>query len=53
MIQRNVILYMKEQGLKIVTINTRLRSIRAYFNFLYKQKLIRKNPVENIKLLKD
>ncbi|KOR84427.1 recombinase XerD [Bacillus sp. FJAT-22058] len=52
-IQRNVILYMKEQGLKTVTINTRLRAIRAYFNFLYKQKHIRKNPFENIKLLKD
>lgn len=44
---------MKEQSLKTVTINTRLRAIRAYFNFLYKQKYIRKNPVENIKLLKD
>lgn len=52
-IQRNIILYMKEQGLKTVTINTRLRAIRSYFNFLYKQKHIRKNPMKNIKLLKD
>lgn len=48
-IQRNV----KEQGLKTVSINTRLRAIRSYFNFLYKQKHIRKNPVKDIKLLKD
>jgi integrase/recombinase XerD len=52
-IQKNVILYMKELGLKTVTINTRLRAIRSYFNFLYKQKYIRKNPMEGIKLLKD
>ncbi|WP_018933300.1 tyrosine-type recombinase/integrase [Gracilibacillus lacisalsi] len=52
-IKRNVILYMQEQGLKVVTINTRLRAIRTYFNFLHKQKYIKHNPVENIKLLKD
>jgi integrase/recombinase XerD len=52
-IQKNVILYMKELGLKTVTINTRLRAIRSYFNFLHKQKYIRKNPMEGIKLLKD
>lgn len=52
-IQKNVILYMKELGLKTVTINTRLRAIRSYFNFLHKQKHIRKNPVDGVKLLKD
>ncbi|QYG87811.1 site-specific integrase [Bacillus atrophaeus] len=52
-IQENIILYMKEQGLKTVTINTHLRAIRSYFNFLYKQKHIRKNPVEGVRLLKD
>jgi integrase/recombinase XerD len=46
-------MYMKEQGLRTVTINTRLKAIRSYFNFLYKQKLIRQNPVEGVKLLKD
>ncbi|MFC7320067.1 tyrosine-type recombinase/integrase [Halobacillus campisalis] len=50
----NVILYMKNyKGNRIVTINTRLRALRALFNFLSKQKHIPKNPFENIKLLKD
>ncbi|WP_078429116.1 tyrosine-type recombinase/integrase [Alkalihalobacterium alkalinitrilicum] len=52
-INKNIILYMKEQGLKTVTINTRLRAIRSYFNFLYKQKYIRNNPMDDVKLLKD
>jgi integrase/recombinase XerD len=50
----NVILYMKNyKGNRIVSINTRLRALRAFFNFLYKRKHIPKNPMENIKLLKD
>ncbi|SEI14489.1 integrase/recombinase XerD [Halobacillus karajensis] len=52
--KENVILYMKNyKGNRIVTINTRLRALRALFNFLSKQKHIPKNPFENIKLLKD
>jgi len=53
-IKENVILYMRNyKGLRVVTINTRLRALRAFFNFLYKQKYVPKNPFENIRLLKD
>lgn len=41
------------KGSRVVTINTRLRALRAFYNFLYKQKHISNNPMENIKLLKD
>ncbi|MFM9532387.1 tyrosine-type recombinase/integrase [Lysinibacillus sp. IITD104] len=53
-IKEKVILYMRNyKGSKVVSVNTRLRGLRAFFNFLYKQKYIPKNPMENIKLLKD
>lgn len=53
-IKENVILYMRNyKGIRVVSINTRLRALRSFFNFLYKQKHIPKNPMENIKLLKD
>lgn len=53
-IKNNVILYMRNfKGSRVVTINTRLRALRAFYNFLYKQKHIPNNPMENIKLLKD
>lgn len=48
------IIYSKEVlELKIVSINTRLRAIRAFFNFAYKHGYIPKNPFANIQLLKD
>jgi integrase/recombinase XerD len=52
-IKRNVIMYMKEKGLKTVSINSRLRAMRAFFNFLEGQHLIRCNPMKDIKLLRD
>ncbi|WP_394175615.1 tyrosine-type recombinase/integrase [Guptibacillus hwajinpoensis] len=53
-IKRNIILYMKDtKKLQVVTINTRLRAIRAFFNYLYREKHIKHNPVKDIKLLKD
>ncbi|ATO38038.1 recombinase XerD [Geobacillus thermodenitrificans] len=55
-IKQNVILYMKNQkNCKTVTINTRLRALRAFFNFLEREKIISKkqNPFHEIKLLKD
>ncbi|TXC89882.1 tyrosine-type recombinase/integrase [Metabacillus litoralis] len=53
-IKENVILYMRNyKGNRIVSINTRLRALRSFFNFLYNQKQIPNNPMENIKLLKD
>ncbi|WP_340454769.1 tyrosine-type recombinase/integrase [Peribacillus butanolivorans] len=39
--------------MKVTTINTRLRALRAFYNFLCKSKLIDKNPMKNIKLLRD
>ncbi|WP_282035021.1 tyrosine-type recombinase/integrase [Metabacillus indicus] len=52
-IKEFIIKYMRRKGLKVVTINTRLRAIRAFFNFLFDQGYISKNPVKNMKLLKD
>ncbi|MCA0992964.1 tyrosine-type recombinase/integrase [Pseudalkalibacillus hwajinpoensis] len=53
-IKENVILYMrKSKGAKVVSVNTRLRALRAFFNFLHKNNHVPKNPMENIKLLKD
>ncbi|MDY0943430.1 tyrosine-type recombinase/integrase [Priestia megaterium] len=44
---------MSKQSIKITTINTRLRALRSFYNFLCKNKLIDKNPMQNIKLLRD
>ncbi|MDQ0233021.1 tyrosine-type recombinase/integrase [Metabacillus malikii] len=53
-IKENVILYLRKyKGARVVTVNTRLRALRAFFNYLHKGKHIPKNPFENIKLLKD
>ncbi|RLQ89959.1 tyrosine-type recombinase/integrase [Falsibacillus albus] len=48
----NLILKSKDQ-MKVTTINTRLRALRAYYNYLSKNKLIDNNPMKNIKLLRD
>ncbi|WHY87565.1 tyrosine-type recombinase/integrase [Neobacillus novalis] len=48
----DLILQSKEL-MKVTTINTRLRALRAFYNFLYKNKIINKNPMKNIKLLRD
>ncbi|MCU1805172.1 tyrosine-type recombinase/integrase [Cytobacillus firmus] len=39
--------------MKVTTINTRLRALRAFYNFLAKTKLIKESPMKNIKLLRD
>ncbi|MCU9602107.1 tyrosine-type recombinase/integrase [Pallidibacillus thermolactis] len=52
-IKHNVIMYMKNKGIKAVSINSRLRAIRAFFNFLESHNYIKINPMKNIKLLKD
>jgi site-specific recombinase XerD len=39
--------------IKVTTINTRLRALRSFYNFLKKNKLINNNPMKNIKLLRD
>ena len=41
-----------KKGLSETTINIRLRSLRAIFNFWYKEGYIIKNPMANIKLLR-
>jgi|GEM_PF-3066766 len=48
----DVILHLKIQ-IKIVSINTRIRALKSFFNFLHKNKLIKKNPMSNIKQLRD
>jgi integrase/recombinase XerD len=50
---KTLILNMQQQGLKISTINSRLRAIRSLFNFLHKNNYIKKNPMANVKLLKE
>lgn len=53
-IDENMIRYLRvEKGLKITSINTRLRAIRAFFNFLSKNRYIPHNPVENLSLVRD
>ncbi|MFF2290485.1 site-specific integrase [Peribacillus butanolivorans] len=48
-----LILNMQESRLKVTTINSRSRAIRSFFNFLHRSKHIKKNPMANIKLLKE
>ncbi|MEH6943668.1 tyrosine-type recombinase/integrase [Bacillus sp. JJ722] len=49
-----VILHMKDvKQSKIGAINTRLRAVRAFFNFAYKRNYISVNPCVSLKLLRD
>lgn len=47
-----VILALKNK-IKIVSINTRLRAIKAFFNYLERNGLVTDNPTKNIKNLRD
>ncbi|WP_181349463.1 tyrosine-type recombinase/integrase [Thalassobacillus sp. CUG 92003] len=52
-IRENVIYYMMEVlGRKEASINTRLRAIRSFFNFLHREALISENPAERLRLVK-
>ncbi|NRG31126.1 tyrosine-type recombinase/integrase [Niallia circulans] len=52
-LRENVIYYMMTvQQRKETTINTRLRAIRAFFNYLAKEKMIAVNPAEELTLIK-
>ncbi|MEQ6390823.1 tyrosine-type recombinase/integrase [Bacillaceae bacterium S4-13-58] len=52
-INKNVILYMlEEQECKEVTVNTRLRAVRTFYNFLEKENLIQSNPFHEVKFIK-
>ncbi|MGG4490817.1 tyrosine-type recombinase/integrase [Metabacillus idriensis] len=42
-----------KQFMKVTSINTRLRALRSFYNFLFKYKHIDKNAMKNIKLLRD
>jgi integrase/recombinase XerD len=52
LLRNNVIYYMMQQNRKESAINAKIRAIRAFFNYLYDEKLIRENPAENLKLVK-
>ncbi|NEZ02517.1 phage integrase N-terminal SAM-like domain-containing protein [Heyndrickxia shackletonii] len=49
----SLILFLKDK-IKVVSINTRLRAIKSFFNYLEKNKLLySKNPTRNIRQLRD
>lgn len=52
---KEITLHMLSTDLKVTSINTRLRAIRSFFNFLVREGEIERenNPVVDIKLLKD
>ncbi|QDP39450.1 tyrosine-type recombinase/integrase [Radiobacillus deserti] len=52
-IKHNVVMYMRNKGIKTVSVNSRLRAIRAFFNLLESQNYLKLNPMKDIKLLKD
>ncbi|WP_314587894.1 tyrosine-type recombinase/integrase [Paenibacillus terrigena] len=52
MIKENIILYMMDRGNKEKTINTLLRAVRTFFNYLVNESYLLRNPMENVKLLK-
>lgn len=47
-----LILHLKEK-IKIVSINTRIRALSAFFNYLYRIKAVTPNPMKNIQQLRD
>ncbi|MGX6441854.1 tyrosine-type recombinase/integrase [Neobacillus sp. K501] len=58
---REYVVYLKEEhwnekkqvfGLSPFTVNVRTRFLKAFFNALYKEQIINKNPVENIQLMR-
>lgn len=52
LIKDRIIRKEQEKGNKPVSINSRLRAIRAFFNFLLEQNYIKKNPMDGVSLLK-
>lgn len=42
-----------KQLMKVTTINTRLRALRSFYNFLERNNLKQENPMKNVKLLRD
>ena len=52
LIKDRIIRKEQEKGNKPVSINSRLRAVRAFFNFLLEQGYIKKNPMDGVSLLK-
>lgn len=52
LIKQKIIRVPKENGNKAVSINTRLRAVRAFFNFLESERYIKRNPMKSVKMLK-
>lgn len=42
----------KEHGLALLTINQRLRFLKTFYNFLYKEELVNQNPPDQVKYIK-
>lgn len=51
-IRTNLILHMMDNGAREVSINTRLRAIRSFFNYLAREGMIDENPAEGVQLIK-
>jgi site-specific recombinase XerD len=47
------IIMLWQKKLKVTTINSKLRGIRPFYSFLKEKKWIKRNPTENVKLLRD
>jgi site-specific recombinase XerD len=47
-----LILHLKDK-IKIVSINTRIRALSAFFNYLYRIRAVTPNPMKNIQQLRD
>ncbi|KEZ47737.1 tyrosine-type recombinase/integrase [Metabacillus indicus] len=46
-------IFSSKQFMKVTSINTRLRALRSFYNYLVKYKFIQNSPMSNIKLLRD
>lgn len=51
-IETALIEYMLDNGAQATSVNTRLRAVFAFFNYLHKKRFIRYNPVAGVELLK-
>ena len=52
-IKDHIIIRLLDEGRSEVTVNTLLRAVRTFFNFLHDEGYININPVERLKLLKE
>lgn len=52
LIKEKVIRNLLDRGVKPVSINTKLRAVRAFFNFLVTHGYIKRSPMESVQMLK-